>query len=68
MSDERKFLYGFANPNTGLFVASYYTIQGKCKSACFKTRANAEKLLEVQKYRDHYEVRSMVRVEDVNDE
>ena len=65
MSDERKFLYGFANPNTGNFLASYRTIQGKCKPACFRTRANAEKLLKVQSYCDRYEVRKMVQIEAV---
>lgn len=61
----KKYLYGFKNINTKLFRPSYRTIQATTKTACFRTKKNAEKALAIQPYKNCYFICEMVCCEDL---
>ena len=58
-----KYFYGFRNVETGLFKSDYRTVRYKRKTACFKTRHNAESALKMQTDKDKYQVAEMIQIE-----
>lgn len=50
------YLWGFRNKDTCYFKATYKTIQGKVKTACFRTKTNAVIALATQSDSDLYTV------------
>ena len=50
------YLWGFRNKATCYFKATYKTIQGKTKTACFRNKKNAETALALQPDKSLYTV------------